>query len=516
MKKLMYISIIAVVAGLGCKKGFLSELQNNPNSPTTSAATVQLVLPGTITSLVGILNGVGSGNYQFQAAWEGYWNYSGGYSFNQTVQEYIMTNTTPQIWDGYYGVLTNLNVIKQQANASASLSNYGDIASILGAICYKGLVDAYNDVPYSEALKGSGNFYPKYDKGSDIYDSIVANLDAAMADITANMSNASVVTPGNDDAMFGGDMSMWVKFANTVKLKCLVQQSAVSAKQAYLTSEAGKTNSYGYLDEDALVNPNSGYNTTQPSPMYANFGVSASGGLNGTYNYIRAGGFALDFYKNNSDPRLGYFYSVKGTQPTDDNYYAQSSDVNDYYGDYLGIQVTQPTKGSGIGPGLIKNKTGNQAAVMMLAAESYFVQAEAAVRGYLPGGSGAAHTAYNNGIVASMEYLGIPNAAAAAATYEAQATTYIAWPTATADQIHTIIYQKWAALNGISCQEGWNDWRRTGYPNVPGTKSPTATQKQMPYRYYYPVEEPNDNADAWQAAGGDKVNPYTDKIFWMP
>lgn len=506
----MYISIIAIVAGFGCKKGFLTDLQNNPNSPTTSAASVQLVLPGTITSLVNIVNGVGGNNgYQFQAAWVGYWNYSGGYSFNQTVQEYIMTNTTPQVWDGYYGTLTNLNVVIQQASASATLSNYSDIANILEAICYKGLVDAYNDVPYTEALKGAGNFYPKYDKGSDIYDSIVAKLDDAMASINANISNAEVIKPGTEDVMFGGDMSKWIKFANTVKLKCLLQQSAVSAKQAYITSEAGKTNSYGYLTEDAIVNP--GYNSAQQSPMYSNFGVSTSGGLNGTYNYIRAGGFAVDFYKNTNDPRLGYVYSVKATQPTDADYYVPSSSKDDYYGDYLGIQVTQPTKGSGIGPGLIYSP--NQGAIMMLAAESYFVQAEAAVRGYI---SGNAENLYDQGVTASFESLGVANADNAAADYLGQETDNVAWPAAKSAQIETIITQKWAALNGTSNQEAWNDWRRTGFPDVPGSKSPTTVQHQMPYRYYYPLEEPNNNADQWLAAGGDKTNPFTDKIFWMP
>src|SRR4051794_30380987 len=102
MKKLMYISLIAIVAGFGCKKGFLSELQNNPNKPTANAATPPLVLPGAINNLVNIVSApYYSGGYQGQGAWLGYWNFSGGYSFNQTVQEYVMSNTAPQVWDNY-------------------------------------------------------------------------------------------------------------------------------------------------------------------------------------------------------------------------------------------------------------------------------------------------------------------------------------------------------------------------------------------------------------------------------
>jgi len=512
MKKLMYISIMAIVAGFGCKKGFLSELQNNPNNPTTNAATVQLVLPGTINNLVSQISGTGTNNYQLQAAWVGYWNYSGGYTFNTGAHEYIITNTGPVVWDAYYGILTNLNVIKQTAGADASLSNYNDIADILEAVCYKNLVDAYNDVPYSKALKGAGNFYPTYDKGSDIYDSLVAKLDVAMADISANISNAAKHTPGADDIMFQGDMTQWLKFANTEKLKLLVQQSAVSSKQAYITSEASKTNSYGYTTQDALVNP--GYSGTQQGALYGTFGISATGGINGGYTYIRAGGFALNFYKTTNDPRLGYFYSAKGSDPTTASYYVPTGNQSDYNADYLGTQSLALTQSSGIGPGLITKAGASQPSVMMLAAESYFVQAEAAVRGYI---TADAKSLYQSGITASFEYLGVDDADNAAQAYYSQsAITNVSWPANAADQISTIITQKWAALNGISNMEAWNDWRRTGFPAVPATKDPNSIEKHMPYRLYYPIEEPNTNNAAYLAAGGDKIDPFVNKIFWMP
>jgi len=514
MKKLVYSIIIMAFAVSGCKKGFLSELQNNPNSPTDAAASVQLVMPGAITSLTDIVTGVGYSNgYQGQAAWVGYWNYSGGYSFNQTVQEYVVTNSSPQLWDGYYGVLANINVIVQKGGADPTLKNYKDIGVILEAAAYKNLVDAYSDVPYSQALKGAGDFHPTYDKGSDIYDSLVAKLDIAIAEIQANLNNTTtIVVPGQEDVMFHGNMTDWMQLANTIKLKILVQQSAVSAKQAFIQTEAAKTQSAGYLSVDAIANP--GYNSAQQGSFYSNFGVSTSGGLNGTFNYIRAGGFGVDFYKNTNDPRLGYFYCVMGAQPTDPAYYVPSGNASDYYGDYLGIQVTQPTKGSGIGPGLIKNASATQGDVFMLAAESDFVQAEAVLRGYI---TGNAQTLYQNGIVADYEYLGVPDAAGAAANYYGQSElTNVSWPSTPSAQISTVITQKWAALNGISCAEAWNDWRRTGFPVVPATLSPTSEQHHMPYRYYYPAEEPQTNADAWKAAGGDTIDPYNTKVFWMP
>jgi len=80
-------------------------------------------------------------------------------------------------------------------------------------------------------------------------------------------------------------------------------------------------------------------------------------------------------------------------------------------------------------------------------------------------------------------------------------------------------------LNGINNMEAWNDWRRTfnsgtnsGYPAAPLSQSPSLSPSvtHMPFRFYYPLEEPNTNNAAWLQAGGDKVDPFTSKIFWMP
>src|SRR5580700_10700095 len=162
MKKVSFIIAVAVFLAAGCSKNYLSSLQNNPNAPTSSAATPQLVLPGTLTSLVLILNGGGPNtSYEYPSVWLGYWNYAPGYSFNPTPQNYIMTSGSPQLWDQYYGTLSNLNFIIQTANAQSDTryANYKGIANVLTALCFKNLVDLYNNIPYSQALKAQADFY---------------------------------------------------------------------------------------------------------------------------------------------------------------------------------------------------------------------------------------------------------------------------------------------------------------------------------------------------------------------
>jgi hypothetical protein len=163
----------------------------------------------------------------------------------------------------------------------------------------------------------------------------------------------------------------------------------------------------------------------------------------------------------------------------------------------------------------------------MLAAESYFLQAEATIDGWLPGGAAGAQTLYQNGITKSYEYLNVGGSIAvadmAANTYYSQNLPWVAFPTSASNDslIHTILEQKWAALNGITASEVYTDWRRTfnaasntGYPIVPPSTS--ASEPHMPFRYYYPLEEINSNNVSWSAAGGANIDPFNSKIFWMP
>ncbi len=529
MKKILILFATISIIGGGCAKDYLSSLQNNPNAPTTDVATPPLILPGVLTGITNIVNDFGS--YQNEAEWIGYWNGQPGYGAFNNIFDYNMTNSSPQLWDNYYGVLTNLNALVQQSSGTAN-ADYRDIANVLEAICFQNLVDLYNDIPYTEALQGAGDFYPKYDNASDVYDSLTAKLDVAIADINANLNNVAVTLPASDDVMFGGNMQNWLQFANAVKLRLLVRESNISAKQPYIASEISKTASLGYLDVDALVNP--GYISAKPGNIWANFGVSPSGSINVGTGEFGANQAAIDFYTATQDVRLGYFYASKNISPTDPNFYIYPDSllsnfaqyVSQYAGNYCGLQKAVAGGSSDLGPGIIQSP--GQSAVMMTAADSYFNQAEATVRGWLPGGNAAAQTLYQAGITKSYEYLGVGGSTSAAdayaAAYYGQNLAFVAFPVgaSTDSLVHTILEQKWAALNGINIEEPYADWRRTfdpslnsGYPLVPGSISPTRANSYMPFRYLYPTEEQNNNNAAWTAAGGATVNVFTSKIFWM-
>jgi hypothetical protein len=524
-EKKIWIFITVIISLSGCSKSkFITDLQTNPNAPSTGVATPQLILPGTITGITNIIND--GSTYSALAVWMGYWNSQPGAPELTDITHYVVNNGTPQSWDNYFGVLANLTALIQAAPGEEN-ANYRDIAQILESVCFKNLVDLYNDVPYSQALKASGNFYPNYDKGSDVYDSLTAKLDIAIADIQANLKNTKVLLPTTDDVMFAGKMQNWLLFANTLKLRLLVNESNVSAKASYIASEISKTASYGYLTNDALVNP--GYNPSQPGNIWANFGVNPSEGLNAGAIQFGANQTAIDFYSATQDARLPYFYSPRNVLATDPGFYdiALPPDFTDFAGNYCGSEDDIPGGSSDIGPGIVQSPS--QPAVMITAAESYFVQAEATVRGWLPGGNAAAQILFQNGIIKSYEYFKVGGSISIADNfanaYYSQDLPFVAFPpgAGTDSLIHTIITQKWAALNTINILESYNDWRRTfnatmhsGYPIVPVSVSSGNDKPHMPFRYLYPLEEQTSNNTAWMAAGGANVDPFTSKIFWMP
>ena len=516
MKRLIYINLIfaTLLFTTGCKKGFLTDLAVNPNQPSKVPAS--LILPPILTGY--------AGNTYFSygtiGLWMGYSSISGGYATTQNGLTYYVNSAGPGNWDGLYGILKNAAYI-ETSSAGDPLGGYSVAAAkILKAWGFQKLVDAYGDVPYSQAFKGSGNFFPTYDKGQDIYDSCIAQLDNAINII--NTSSVNSTNLGNNDIMFGGDMTLWAQFANTLKLRFIVRQSNIISASA-AQAEIAKTAATGYLTQDAMVNP--GYLNTagKQSPLWASYGADPGGSLySDGYNYIRGGGAAVDFFKFNSDPRLFYVFAPDNSAPNLPAFFEADTTFSHYHGVYYGDRTAaaaQNNKGTvGIGHGVM---SGYAASVpLMTASESYFLQSEAAARGWT---SDNAQSLYESGIKSSFEFLytqgggTVVAADAAAMAYSAQNTDLIKWPMVLPAQIQAIITQKWASLAGMNPFEAWNEYRRTGFPDLttlPLSKY-TPLTNHIPTKLMYPNSESTTNAANYNAAVAKGNDPQNTKVFWM-
>lgn len=486
MKK--YLSIIlmgVVIAGSSCKKTYLDELTNNPNTP--SVAAPGLLLSGALKSTADIVNGTTLRQYG------GYLNYlsrSTGYQVFANFDQYQFTTNDFDIWSPTYLNLSNYKALID-ANISA---NYTAIAKIMTVYDFQIVVDSYNNVPYTEALQGTKNLNPKYDKGAAIYADLPKQLDAAIALIAGGAASAN---PGNGDIMFKGDMTKWTKFANSLKLR-------IALRLVNVDPAGGKTIATGLtadkmLDGTVAASLNPGYtnsdaNGGQQSPLWQNWGTTQAGaGTLGNQQYQANTDF-INFLTNNNDPRLTKVYAPNGD--------------GNVIGSYFGGTATVPANktASKFGPGVLKAATMD--AYILSSAEALFEQAEAAARGYT---TGDAQALYNAAITASFTDEGLT--AAQATTYYSQAA--IAYPTGGSleDKIKAIITQKWAALNPYGVLEAYNDLRRTGYPTgLRLSTYPGVNATSQVTRIFYPVVEYKTNATNVGAEG--TIDIFKSKIFW--
>ncbi|MCX6214951.1 SusD/RagB family nutrient-binding outer membrane lipoprotein [Spirosoma sp.] len=491
---------IGVLAALmtfasGCQKNYL-DINNNPNQVT--AATPVLVLPSALSSSGSYF----STSFTFLNLWMGYWNWSGNYSIATSDKNYQFTsNFGTGIWDNGYIILKNYDYTETQA-ASLKQPLVQGIAKIMKALHFQILVDTYGNIPYTQSLQGLASSQPAYDNATAVYEDLFKQIDAALtlfsdADKLA-AQGGTVLNPGTNDIMFKGDIAKWRRFANTLKLRMLLRQSEKADRQAFIQTQLAtiKASGYGFLKsgENAAVNPGYANSAGQQSPFYGTYGYQVNGQPIEAYNINRSNKYAIDFYQSTNDPRLARFYAPVGGSGTTFN--------GTFFGTIAPVANNQT---SGIGPGLLSDV--NQPAYIMTSHEAFFLQAEAAQRGWIEGDP---KTLYQQAITESFVNVGLT--AADAAAYYAQATANVGWDAST-NKIQLIVTQKWASLNGWSPFEAWSDYRRLGVPNVPISQDPSTSVKQIPVRLFYPQSEYNYNSSVVRQQGD--INQFTSKIFWV-
>lgn len=495
------ISIKRLTAGLfaglllvaaGCKSDYL-DVNSNPNQVTS--ATPQLVLPDALASTGAYLTGSGSSFY-FLNLWMGYWNWSGNYSIATSDKNYQFTQGFNNgIWSNAYLNLKNYNYIDTQA-ATLGQPLLQGMAKIMKALHFQILVDTYGDVPYTNALQGTTAILPAYDKAQDIYNDLFKQIDAGIALLN---KGDGTLNPGVNDIMFQGDISKWLRFANTLKLRMLLRQSEKADRASFIQTQLAtiKASGYGFLGtgENASVNPGYANSQNQQNPLYGAF-YAINGNPTTLNNQYKGNLYAITFYKQTNDARLAAFYRPVAGSTTNFN------------GTYFG--TTDPlvnSQVSDIGPGILKSV--DQSAPILQSHESLFMQAEAAQRGWI---TGTPKTLYQSAITESFRNVG--RTAAEATTYYSQSgVNNVNWD-ASNNKLEAIITQKWASENGTAPFEAWSDYRRLGLPAaIPISIDPSTTVKQIPVRLLYPTSEYSTNAANVGAQG--TISQFTSKIFWV-
>lgn len=491
--KLLFFALLLATGMAGCKKEL--DINRNPNAVTESNITAELILPNA-------LHGVGvqtAGGYGWLANWMGYWSPSGSYNPSTEESTYNITNTFQETkWTGIYNVLFDLDNAEKKAEAS-NQSFYRSMAMIMKAHLFQNLVDLYGNVPYSQAFKSLEFPTPAFDKAEDIYADLQVRLDTAIS----LLKTTEVTTAAEGvDIVYHGDTELWIKLANTLKLRLLIRQSEINPNP---TAELAKIEAEGGVlmsGESAAVNPGYINDVGKQSPFYSIYGFQPSGSE--ANEYYRANAYAIEKLVNSSDPRLGYFFKpAKNTGRYVGTVYGSNPDVA-FAGDLT----------SNIGEGLVKSF--DQSQWIVTSVESMFLYAEAVARGWFTDDEKAT---YEAAVTESFIWLSLDDADAE--TMEEAAAEYLAsaniakWANAggsVQSKVNFIVHQKYIALMGLNPLEAWNDYRRLGVPaDVPLSVNAARGSRTIPVRLLYPLSESAVNSANVQSQGD--ITPQT-KLFW--
>ncbi len=505
--------ILALVAlTCSCSKSWLNVNSPNPNQVT--GLSPSLLMAGTLNTTASIV----TTDFPFLGCYQGYWTITQGFSDITDYANYNYSTSFGQnIWTDIYGNLGNLHQIDLAAAQDSTLVLFAAMSKMLEAVNFQMLVDVYNNVPYFQASNPL-IIYPKYDSAQVIYENLILKIDSAIALI--NTANPNAVQPDNtEDIMFAGNMTLWKQFGNTLKLRMLIHMAGMPSQSGYIQQvlQDIAAEGDGFLTtQDATVNPGYSQNTNQQNPFFAAFGFNSTGGFSNNYTSFKLNSYTLNFFNNTNDVRLGYDYApLTGYSGNPPYLYVgapfgtiglPSPSSASSIGAYMPASATSP---AGPRVGLLQSDA--QSCPILTVTESYFLQAEAAQRGWL---SASTQTLYQQAITASYTYLLVNNPDSAAQAYYSQNIANVGWA-ASSNPLEAIIVQKWAALNGIDLLEVWSDYRRTHYPSdLPISNSPDVVSKTPPVRLLYPQLEYQTNEANVNAEGN--INQFTSKIFWIP
>lgn len=496
-KKILTLLVSLALLGSSCSD-FLDVNEVNPND--ASVVPAKLLLPAVLNNVAYTMNF--PDRFEFVYLWYGLWSVSSGYSQPPVLVQYKLLNSSYQLaFSESYTTAQNLTEI-EKASTDPKEASFKAIAMIMKAYIMHNLVDIWGNVPYSEAFKtDEGILKPKYDDQKAIYEDLITKLDEAI-DLIQNRPSDATEIGASSDIMFQGNMELWAKFANTIKLRMLVHQSGMADRDAYIKAAIATTASVGYLGagESALVNPGFLSSDGKMNPFYENYykadGSTQSDGI----TYHNAGKDAVDFLLSNTDPRIGRFF----------NPYSGTS----FAGNFLGQAAPPLTAAKTSKLGYVKDNpsymigTATKSAPILTDFESLFVQAEAAERGYI---TGSGKALYQAAITQSFVYMGLT---------PADAASFLALPKPLAnydnalDKIKLILTQKWISLNGIAPVEIWTDYRRSGQPDfIHFSESSDKISDTPPVRLLYTQREISVNNDNVLAVG--TIDAFTSKIFWQ-
>lgn len=148
--------------------------------------------------------------------------------------------------NSYLYVFPNVNLIIEKADA-LNANHFKGVAQVIKAINIAFIADMYSNAPYSQASQGSADLRPAFDTQQEIYNSLFALLDDAIANLSA--ADNSGISPSSNDIIYGGEIDKWLRAAYTLRGRYTMHLSEVNGSAAAATEALSYLNN-GFTSND--------------------------------------------------------------------------------------------------------------------------------------------------------------------------------------------------------------------------------------------------------------------------
>ncbi|MEK6481790.1 SusD/RagB family nutrient-binding outer membrane lipoprotein [Catalinimonas sp. 4WD22] len=469
MKRKLYkinLSLLLLIfMQFSCSEDIMDEIDTNPNSPTD--VPVSLLLPQATINTVSAIAG-GDAARAIAVFVE--------HATNVRLNPIEPMNVSNNHWNSTYDGLSDLSIIIQKGSEGGDEEGnytYVGIAKVLYAYTLGSATDLYGDMPHSEALQGSLNRTPAFDSQEAIYTDLQNLLDEAIADL----NKEAIANPGNLDLIYQGDTDKWIKAAYALKARFYNRLSNVNPQQSAQNALQAIANSFTGPEESFIFNQ---YQTgTANANPYANF-------QKGQNIYAASTTFVdiLDEFTEEgfTDPRADYWLLKINDEIV-------GAPVGNNQSDVAHVLYSSPS---------LETILSDDAPLPLVTYDELkFIEAEANLR---QGNTEEAYNSYEEAVEEALLRTGIA---------EAEATAYMeqgsVLPGIDDLTLEHIIKQKYISFWLLQAMEAYNDWRRTGIPEM---RHPEGTALRLPY----PLDEVSRNPNT--PSNINDITIFTIPVWW--
>ncbi len=426
-------------------------------------------------------------------------------------------------WNNFYGFIAQYRELEKIYNSLSSddqtLRRIYKISSTIYLYDHvQKNVDLHGDIPLSTAgllsTKGGdyNNAYATYDAPDAVYTKMLDELKGFADELSTINVNAAILAGfKTQDFVNKGDLTLWKKYCNSLRLRILTRVSDTPAFATRAKSEIADI--LGNPTKYPIVAANA--ENIQINVYDINTDIHAKNFRTGLedWNGNIAGKVMIDHMNKNADPRLRVMFepgaNAAGKYIGLDPMLAPAAQDALVLGGTLAIYNRSTMSRNQFFPGIITNA----AEVSFLTAE-YYLKA---------GNAAAAKIAYEKGIAQSVEYyfnfrkisndntVAAPQAATSDEIQKYINSDDVSWDKAT-NKLSLIATQKWIHYSVLQSYESWAEIRRLDLPKFDFWVDKANIQTQPPVRWFYPSSEQIYNATNYGTVKA-KDN-LTTKIFW--